>query len=78
MLDIYTSKNRRITTLAALATFALTSCVNHINDEIQIGTTPITFSVKVQRNSTRIVDNNFESGDEAGLFATLSSQGIDQ
>ena len=73
-----TSKSRQALKLAALITFTLTSCVNHINDEIQMGTVPISFSVKVQKINTKIADNNFESGDEAGLFATLTSQGIDQ
>ena len=73
-----TSKGWQALTLAALLALTPTSCVNHINEEIQMGTIPITFSVKVVQSSTKITDNNFESGDEAGLFAMLSSQGIDQ
>lgn len=73
-----TSKGWQALTLAALLALTPTSCVNHINEEIQMGTIPITFSVKVVQSNTKITDNNFESGDEAGLFAMLSSQGIDQ
>lgn len=52
----------------------LTSCVNQIaEEEVQVGTVPITFSVKVQKADTKITDNAFDSGDETGLFAMLSS-----
>lgn len=78
MLHSFISKSRQTWTLAALIAATMTSCVNHIDDEIQIGTIPIRFSVEVQKATTKIADNNFENGDEAGLFAMLSSQGIDQ
>ena len=72
-----TSKGWQALTLAALLALTPTSCVNHINEEIQMGTIPITFSVKVVQSNTKITDNNFESGDEAGLFAMLSPPASD-
>lgn len=64
--------------LASCFLFGTMSCVNQIADEIEIGTIPITFAADVQKASTKMADNAFESGDETGLFATLSTHSIDQ
>lgn len=54
---------------AICLSFVSVSCVNHIAGGLEEGSVPIAFSVKIQGGDTRIVDNAFESGDEAGLFA---------
>lgn len=57
-----------------------TACVNRIDEdpetEIKEGGTPITFSVKVKKASTKVTNNAFEIGDKMGLFATTSSGSI--
>lgn len=54
----------------------LTSCVNQIVDELEVGTVPINFSVQVQKVGTKVTGTAFDSGDETGLFAMLSSVDI--
>lgn len=57
-----------------------TACVNRISDdseaEIEEGTTPITFSIKMEKASTKATNTAFEKGDKMGLFATTSSGSI--
>lgn len=57
-----------------------TACVNRIDEdpetEIEEGSTPITFSIKMEKASTKITNTAFEKGDKMGLFATTSSGSI--
>ena len=57
-----------------------TACVNRIDEEseaeIEEGTTPITFSIKMEKASTKVTNTAFEKGDRMGLFATTSSGSI--
>ncbi|WP_300694425.1 fimbrillin family protein, partial [uncultured Bacteroides sp.] len=53
----------------------IAACVNKIDNEIQTSTVPINFSVKIN-NTTRVINNTFEKGDKAGLFATFHSEPI--
>ena len=57
-----------------------TACVNRIDEEseaeIEEGTTPITFSIKMEKASTKVTNTDFEKGDRMGLFATTSSGSI--
>ena len=46
------------------AVLILTSCVNQIADEVEVGTVPINFSVQVQKAGTKVTGNVFDSGDE--------------
>lgn len=55
-----------------------TACVNQISDEIQEGNVPITFSNKIGKTSAKATGTAFDKGDEAGLFANLTSSGIEQ
>lgn len=59
-----------------MAMSILTSCVNQIAEEVEVGTVPINFSVQVQKAGTKVTGTAFDSGDEAGLFAMLSSVDI--
>lgn len=52
------------------------SCVNHIADDVLVGTVPITFTVKLQKSGTKITGNAFDGGDETGLFATIGTGNI--
>ena len=49
------------------------ACVNEINEEVQEGNVPITFSTKIGKTSTKATNTAFDKGDEAGLFAFLTS-----
>lgn len=44
------------------------SCVNHIADDVLVGTVPITFTVKLQKSGTKITGNAFDGGDETGFL----------
>lgn len=46
----------------------LTSCVNQIVEEVEVGTVPINFSVQVQKAGTKVTGTAFDSGDETGLL----------
>ena len=54
---------------------SLSSCVNSIEDELQISDVPIRFTAKVSRPGTvtRVTGNSFDQGDKLGLFAVLES-----
>lgn len=54
-----------------------TACVNEIKPDIQAGSVPITFSVKVAELMTKVSDNEFEAGDKVGLYAMISGEKID-
>lgn len=54
------------------------ACVNEINEEVQEGNVPITFSTKIGKTSTKATNTAFDKGDEAGLFAFLTSSSIEQ
>lgn len=55
-----------------------TACVNRIDEETEIeeGTTPISFSIKMEKTSTKVTNTAFEKGDKMGLLATTSSGSI--
>lgn len=57
-----------------------TACVNSIEEdsemEIEEGTTPISFSIKIEKTATRVTNTAFEKGDKMGLLATTSSGSI--
>ncbi len=55
------------------------ACVNNIDEEIQEGKIPMTFSVKeISSTSTKVTGNSFDKEDEVGLFATFANIDIDQ
>ena len=54
-----------------------TACVNPLNDELQEGSVPISFTTKIGKASTKVSNTAFDKGDEVGLFATLTSSGIE-
>ncbi len=54
------------------------ACVNQINEEVQEGNVPITFSTKIGKTSTKTTGTAFDKGDETGLFALLTSSSIEQ
>lgn len=68
------------TLIASLFYCALwnSACVNQIDDEIQEGSVPIAFVTKINRISTKVTNSAFDKGDEAGLFATLTSSDMSQ
>ncbi|MBQ8502451.1 MAG: fimbrillin family protein [Bacteroides sp.] len=53
-----------------------TACVNQIEEEIQESSTPITFSAKIKKTSTRVTENTFDQGDKIGLYAMLNNSTI--
>lgn len=57
-----------------------TACVNQIEEdadtEVQEGTIPISFSVKVEKPTTKVTNTAFEKGDKMGLFATTASNSL--
>ena len=59
--------------LFILYSVSLTACVNHISEEgerINNGDIPLKFVADIHEIvSTRVANNNFEEGDEVGLFA---------
>ena len=60
--------------------FCNTACVNSIGEdaetELEEGTIPISFSVKIKKATTKVTGNLFEKGDQMGLIATTSSSSI--
>lgn len=56
-----------------------TACVNQIegDDGPTEGNTPITFSIKIKKASTKTSNNLFETGDKVGLYAMLNGVEID-
>lgn len=65
--------------LSILLGMLFASCVNQIDSEIESieNKVPITFSAKITPASTRVVDNAFEVGDKAGLYATIAGSSLD-
>ncbi|WP_373827979.1 fimbrillin family protein, partial [Bacteroides heparinolyticus] len=68
------------TTLLCSIVFCNTACVNSIGEdaetELEEGTIPISFSVKIKKATTKVTGNLFEKGDQMGLIATTSSSSI--
>ncbi len=60
--------------------FCNTACINSINEdaetELEEGTVPISFSIKIKKVITKVTGNSFEKGDKMGLIATSSSGSI--
>ena len=54
------------------------ACVNEIHTDVQEGNVPITFSVKIQKPTTKVTDTDFETGDEIGLYAVLTGKSISE
>lgn len=70
-----------MTSLFCCISFVNTACVNQIDDEesettIKEGTIPISFSVKVEKASTKVTNNAFDIGDKMGLFVITPSESI--
>ena len=63
----FCKKSLRFSMCTILSSVLAIACVNHLDDETQVGTIPINFSVKID-NKTRVTNNQFEKGDKAGLF----------
>lgn len=64
--------------LLILCSVSLTACVNHISEEegeiINNGDIPLKFVADIHEIvNTRVANNNFEEGDEVGLFALAGS-----
>lgn len=49
-----------------------TSCINKIDDDVQEGTVPISFSTKISKNTTKTTVSAFEKGERVGLFAMVT------
>lgn len=64
--------------LFLISVLSCTACVNNIQDDIQEGTVPISFSSKVSKSSTRATEKAFSRGDKVGVFAMLASTGIEE
>ena len=55
-----------------------TACVNQIEQEsLQEGDTPINFSIKIKKTTTKVSENKFETGDQIGVYAMLAGTPID-
>lgn len=63
-------KNTRNVLILAWALIGI-SCVNQIEEEIQVSNVPISF-VSHMETTTRATDSAFEKGDKVGLFAMLN------
>lgn len=55
-----------------------TACVNQIDESIQASDVPILFTTKIGNTSTKVTNTCFNKGDEAGLFAVVTSSDIAQ
>lgn len=60
--------------ISILCSILLTACVNHISEEegelVNNGDIPLKFIADIHEvTTTRVISNNFEEGDEVGLFA---------
>ena len=59
------------------ASLWLAGCINSINEDIPLeGDIPISFSVKIDKTSTKVTDNVFDEGDQIGLYAILTGNAI--
>lgn len=69
-----------VTALFCCVALGNTACVNRIADdaeeELEMGTVPIAFSVRIQKTTTRVNSTTFEKGDKVGLLATTASNSI--
>lgn len=52
--------------------FLSTSCINKINDDVQEGTIPISFSTRISKSATKATVSAFEKGERVGLFAMVT------
>ena len=55
--------------------FICTGCVNEIaseTSEIQEGNIPITFSVEIEKSTTKVTDDVFDANDKIGLYALIT------
>jgi uncharacterized protein (TIGR02145 family) len=63
--------------LSLFLSWSLCSCVNNLGgDTVKEGTTPISFSAKVSKPTTRVGSNGFNLGDQVGLYAVVSSSSL--
>lgn len=80
MKKISLSKGALTAFLFCCISLGNTACVNQIEEdaetEVQEGSTPISFSIRMEKPTTKVVNNAFEKGDEMGLFATTASNSI--
>ena len=69
-----------VTALFCCVALGNTACVNQIADdaeeELEVGTVPIAFSVRIQKTTTRVSSTTFEKGDKVGLLAMTASNSI--
>lgn len=54
------------------------SCVNEIETEVKEGSVPITFSVQIEKPTTKVTNNAFDMGDEIGLYAMLAGKTVSE
>lgn len=54
----------------------LASCVNEIASDVEEGSIPITFTLKIKKMTTRVADNSFEVGDRIGLYAVMAGEDL--
>lgn len=62
------------------AVLLMAACVNQVEEDAPSGgKIPISFAAKINQSATttKVTDTAFESGDEIGLFATISGTSID-
>lgn len=72
-------KKTLIRNMFAITLFCCTTaCVNQIEEEVQEGSIPITFSIKQGKVSTKVTNNIFDKGDKVALYAMLPEFSIDQ
>ena len=79
MSNIIMRHNKFIASLLLGSSILLqTSCVNQIESEnIQEGDIPINFSIKIKKASTKVSEDEFETGDQIGVYAMLTGNQID-
>ena len=74
------SKGLFNTTLFCSILFCFTACTNKISEdadtEIEEGTIPISFSVRMKRATSKATGTTFEKGDRMGLFAITPSSSM--
>lgn len=68
----YKSLCRMLFAFPVCFAFLGTSCINKIDDDIQEGTIPISFSTKISKSTTKNTVSAFEKGERVGLFATVT------
>ena len=73
-------KNRVMKYPIYCAVLLMAACVNQIEEDTPSGSKiPISFAAKINQSATttKVTDTAFDSGDEIGLFATISGTAID-